>query len=299
MTRVIKRREKMARRSRINTDVKPVRKIDIVNASKDELIEYLCQTINYEVEKGDDADCDLIRECSDWLDELTSAVISFTPEELKAKLDAIKSSNSTCVSCPTSTTHTSYITKRKVWARVTILVASLVLLSFLSISVMAKYAGYDSTWDFVYITIEKWCGLNLGEEYNADGITVIKNTGATTYKNMDEFLSNESICIIYPHTMPDDIKITGVHFVERTDNKYMLYFTFSHGTNTFNVANYYSSDSESLSSYESITINSFTYYTKRINDDLYYAVLQYNGFEYIIQSSNYDDLITIINNMKG
>lgn len=64
--------------------------VNIENASKDELIEYLSETIHREVMKGDNADCDLIRECSDWLDELTEDIIPLTPEEQSARLEAIK-----------------------------------------------------------------------------------------------------------------------------------------------------------------------------------------------------------------
>lgn len=81
----------MARHSRANTENQLKRNFDIASASKDELIEYLCQTIQSEVEKGEGADCDLIRECSDWLDELTADEITFTPEELALKLEVIKS----------------------------------------------------------------------------------------------------------------------------------------------------------------------------------------------------------------
>lgn len=63
---------------------------NIENATSDELIEYLSQTIHREVMKGDNADCDFIRECSDWLDELTEDIIAFTPEEMSARLEAIK-----------------------------------------------------------------------------------------------------------------------------------------------------------------------------------------------------------------
>ena len=59
-------------------------------ASKEELIDFLIKKINSEVEKGDGADCDLIRECSDWLDELTQDEIVFTPEELERNLEKIK-----------------------------------------------------------------------------------------------------------------------------------------------------------------------------------------------------------------
>ena len=59
-------------------------------ASKEELIDYLVKTIQNEVSKGDDADCDLVRECSDWLEELTEDEVIFTPEELEHKLEELK-----------------------------------------------------------------------------------------------------------------------------------------------------------------------------------------------------------------
>ena len=46
----------MARHSRANTENKLKRSFDITSASKDELIEYLCQTIQSEVEKGEGAE---------------------------------------------------------------------------------------------------------------------------------------------------------------------------------------------------------------------------------------------------
>lgn len=289
----------MAQRSQINAKEKLGREIDLVNASKDELIEHLCKIIEYEVEKGEDADYDLVRECSDWLDELTADEIVFTPEELEAKLEALKSGKDI------DTTHTHQPhqiiskpkIKRKVFARVAILVASLMLLSVLSLSVLAKHAGYGSAWEYTYVNLGKLLGLNLGDEFNDDGITVIKNTGSATYKNLDEFLSSESIDIIYPHTMPENIRIIGIRVVERTDNEYMMYFTFSDDRFEFNVANYYLLTPEDT--YERVTINNLNFYIQEINDDLYYAMLQHNGFEYTIQAPSYDDILIIINNMKG
>lgn len=289
----------MAQRSQINAKEKLGREIDLVNASKDELIEHLCKIIEYEVEKGEDADYDLVRECSDWLDELTADEIVFTPEELEAKLEALKSGKDI------DTTHTHQPhqiiskpkIKRKVFARVAILVASLMLLSVLSLSVMAMHAGYSSTWEYISVNFGKMFGLNSGETIREDGITVIKNTGSATYKNLDEFLCSESIEILYPHTMPNDIEIIKIHVVERTDNNYMMYFTFSDDRYEFNVANYYSLVLEDK--YEYMTINNLNYYIQKINDNLYYAMLQHNGFEYTIQAPGYDDILIILNNMKG
>lgn len=64
--------------------------VNIEDATKDELIEYLSETIHCEVMKGNNADCDFIRECSDWLDKLTEDIFTFTPEEMSARLETIK-----------------------------------------------------------------------------------------------------------------------------------------------------------------------------------------------------------------
>ena len=289
----------MARHSRINTDIKLVRKIDIENASKDELIEYLCQTIHYEVEKGEDADCDLIRECSDWLSELTSDVIAFTPEELEARLEAIKNGKD----FNTSRTHKSHahqpFKKRKVFARVSILVASLVLLSFLSLSVMAMHAGYSSTWEYISTNVGKLFGLNPGEAINEDDISVIKNTGTVKYHNMDEFLKAESINILYPQQMPNNEKITHIRFENESDTNYTLYFTFSNRSYIFNVSNYYSTDTSRLSAFECITIDNLNFFITQKEGNVFFAIFQNNGFEYTIQSTSYDDLLVIIKNLKG
>ncbi len=291
----------MAPHSRINTDVKPVREIDIENASKDELIEYLCQTIHYEVEKGEDADCDLIRECSDWLDELTADEIVFAPEELDAKLEALKSGKDVPISNqhkPRQTTSVPRI-KRKVFVRVGIFVATIMLLSVLSLSVMAKHAGYDSTWEYISTNVDKLFNLNHGDEINKDGITVIKNAETVNYDNMDEVLKKESLDILYPHTLPKDIRITKIRIIQETNDKYTLYFELTNNQYQFNVSNYYTLTPAEYCDFECVIVNNLDYYIKKINDELYYAILLYNGNEYTIQSPNYDDLMTILNSTKG
>ena len=289
----------MARHSRINTDIKPVREIDIENASKDELIEYLCQTIHYEVEKGEDADCDLIRECSDWLDDLTADVISFTPEDLEARLEAIKSGKD---SYP-SRTHKPYsyphITKRKVFARVTILVASLVLLSFLSLSVMAMHAGYESVWTYISTNVKTILEMDKGEAVTEDGITIIRNSEPKRYNTIDELLISEGLNVMYPSVIPNNQTITEIRYIDETEEKYILYFGFSDNSYTLQVLNYYITNLETINGYECVSVNGIDYHITSIDGISYHAICQYNGFEYAIDSPNYDDLINIINNMKG
>ena len=289
----------MARHSRTNTDIKPIREIDIENASKDELIEYLCQTIHYEVEKGEDADCDLIRECSDWLSELTADVILFTPEELEARLEAIKSGKDS----RHAHTHKPYlhhpIAKRKVFARVTILVASLVLLSFLSLSALAMHAGYDSTWAYISMNVGKMFGLNAGETINEEHITVIKNNKVVKYNNMNELLTAESLKILYPHVLPNEIKVTELRYINKGDNKYTLRFALSSDLYAFVVSNYYSTDITQLSVLDLHTVNGLDYYVTQKENVVYFALFQNSGYEYTIKAPNYEDLLIIINNIRG
>ncbi len=287
----------MARHSRTNTDLKRVREIDIDNASKDELIEYLCQTIHYEVEKGEDADCDLIRECSDWLGELTADKIAFTPEELSARLDAIKNGEDTdTANKPSRITH---VTKRKIFARVAILVASLVLLSFLSLSVMAKYAGYDSVWIYISTNVKTILGMEQGETVTEDGITIIRSSGPKRYNTIDELLVSEGLNVLYPSVIPNNQKITEIRCIDETEDRYTLYFAFSDNSYSFQVYNYYIITFDTLDGYEHISANGIDVYITSIDGTSYHAICQHNGFEYAIDSPNYDDMLIIINNMKG
>lgn len=291
----------MVRHSQINTDIKPVREIDIENASKDELIEYLCQTIHYEVEKGEDADCDLIRECSDWLDELTADLIVFTPEELEAKLEALKNGKDVPISNPHKPHQTTSAPriKRKIFARVGILVAVIMLLSILSLSVMAKHAGYDSTWEYISVNVEKMFGLTPGEKINEEHITVIKNEKVVKYNNMNELLAAESLKILYPHVLPNEIKVTELRYINKEDNKYTLRFALSSDLYAFVVSNYYSTDITQCSEMDSLNVNGLNFYVTQKEDGVYFALFQNAGYEYTIKSPNYDDLLIIINNIRG
>ena len=289
----------MARHSQINTDGEFGCKIDMVNASKDELIEYLCNTIQYEVEKGEDADYDLVRECSDWLDELTADEFVFTPEELAARLEAIKNGKVIHLSrTHKSHSHQPFI-KRKVFARVSILVASLVLLSFLSLSVLAMHAGYDSVWLYISTNIKTILGMEQGETVTEDGITIIRNSEPKRYNTIDELLVAEGLNVMYPSVIPNNQNITEIRYVDEGEDRYTLYFAFSDNSYTLQVFNYYISNLNMMENVDMVTINGINYYISTKGDASFHAICQHNGFEYAIDSNNYEDLLIIINNMKG
>lgn len=289
----------MARHSRANTENQLKRSFDITSASKDELIEYLCQTIQSEVEKGEGADCDLIRECSDWLDELTADEIIFTPEELALRLEAIKSGKFINEVPSKKMRSNGSISKPRIWSRVTILVASMILLSLLSLTVMAIHAGYDSVWVYISSNFKTILGMDCGEEISNDRITIIKNSQPKHYNSIEELLSTEGFDICYPSQIPNNQSITEIRYVEEPNNKYTLYFVFSDNSYVFQIVNYYITNLSMLEDVNTVTVNDMNYYISTKDNNSFHAICQHNGFEYSLDSNNYDDLLILIYSMKG
>ena len=289
----------MARHSRANTENQLKRNFDIASASKDELIKYLCQTIQSEVEKGEGADCDLIRECSDWLDELTADEITFTPEELALRLEAIKSGKIINEVPSKKMRSNGSIGKPRIWSRVTILVASMILLSLLSLTVMAIHAGYDSVWVYISSNFKTILGMDCGEEISNDRITIIKNSQPKHYNSIEELLSTEGFDIYYPSQIPNNQSITEIRYVEESNNKYTLYFVFSDNSYVFQIVNYYITNLSMLEDVNTVTVNDMNYYISTKDNNSFHAICQHNGFEYSLDSNNYDDLLILIYSMKG
>ena len=263
-------------------------------ASKEELIDYLVKTIEKEVSKGDDADCDLVRECSDWLDELTEDEVTFTPEELERKLAQLKADSES--KKPVKICKKA---KLKTFVRVALIAAVIFAISIISITAVASNQGYNSTWSFIVSNVEKIMGLTVGDMINENGIVIIKNTGNVRYDNMESLLAGEKLKIMYPANMPYGVSINEIRMVNETENKYSIYFSFSDASYTVYLTNYYSVDIFN-SSYDNIVeVNNKQYYIMYLSEEYYHAICQSNGYEYIIETHSYDDLMYIINNMKG
>lgn len=265
-----------------------------ITASKEELIDYFVKKINSEVEKGDDADCDLIRECSDWLDELTEDEIVFTPEELERNLKRIK-----VKAVSDKPFNRSKKISRKTFVRVALIAAVIFTISILSLSAVASNKGYNSTWKYVSENIVKLFRLNDGDEISENRITIIKYSGKTTYNDIEELIEEESLNIYYPSDLPRKSKILEIRQVLIDNEQYMLIFSFSDNALQMRITNYCSVDFSKMDDSELAKINDIDYCIKAINNDTYHAICQIEGFEYYFQYSNYDELIQIISSMKG
>ena len=263
-------------------------------ASKEELIDYLVKTIEKEVSKGDDADCDLVRECSDWLDELIEDEVTFTPEELERKLAQLKAGSE--LNKPVKIRKKA---KLKTFVRVALIAAVIFAISLVSLSSVAVNKWYGSAWEYVSENISTILGMRIGEKTDEQGITIIKNTGSVLYDNIEMFLESEKIDIMYPSCLPNNLRINSVYYVEENNNCYSLILLMDNEICKIYIRNYYYTDESILESLNCVIFDDVKYHITQKDECYYHAICQYNGFEYIIQCDNYDELLFIISNMKG
>ena len=175
----------------------------------------------------------------------------------------------------------------------------MILLSLLSVTAMAINAGYDSVWVYISSNFKTILGMDLGEEISNDGITIIKNSQPKYYDSIEKLLATEGFDIYYPSLIPNNQSITEIRYVDESRDNYALYFVFSDNAYALQIFNYYSTNIKALYNHEYLSVNNIDYYITSINGTSYHAICQYKGFEYAIDSPNYDDLLKIINNMKG
>ena len=172
-------------------------------------------------------------------------------------------------------------------------------ISILSLSAIASNKGYTTALEYISENIGKIFGLNDRETIQDDGINVIKNTESIPYKSIDDFINSEALNILYPHTLPGNIDILSVRYIQKSQDAYTLCFSFSDPKYIFNVSTYYINNITAEKVDKCVTIENFNFYYAQLEENMHYAILQHEGYEYTIQAPSYDDLLIIMNSMKG
>ena len=280
-------------------DTQPTDCDDDNSTAQDREIERLLDIIDLEIEKPDEEiDYDLIEECTARLDELTPLERPYTDEDIEKNLQKLKDDiRKTEESAKIRSAPTANRWNRP-WIKVASAIAACFVVCFSTLSIVAKTQGYDSTWEFVVTNARRIVGMNSGEQTNQDEISITKPTGSVTYKSIEELVEKENLQILYPTNLPNDLQIVEIRQVFDDETKYTFLLIFSEDTCSFKIRNYitennYPSD-ETL--YEQ---NGIVFHIIQKDLTKYIAITEYKNYEYIIQCDDYDNLIYIINNMKG
>lgn len=270
--------------------------LNMNKATKEQKIQWLCQIIDNETDKPeDDMDFALIDECSAYLRELSDKAAEATKEQKQRILQQIKAHHNQTAQKSAKVLRPNWKTTRKV---VAIAIAAALILT-LTLSVIAKVKGYSSAWEYVKDNLQKIAGMDAGDRVNDEGITLIKNDGVVAYKSIEELLESEGLDILYPSELPEGVQITKILQQVILEEKVTYCYQFTNQTLSVTASTTSKLLPEDLERYESYCMADMIFYIKNLSNGLYQAV-GYNGkYEYIVSTNDYDQLLIILNGMKG
>lgn len=268
------------------------------NRSRKELIAWLTQIINNELNKSDNQiDMDLILECSDYLDELQKENNFYTERDIQAKIAIIKKE----VENSTSDNKTARIIRNKhsfsLRKKIVLAIAAAFIVTLLALTAVAHAQNYDSTWEFIESYIYRARGASNCNNYENDSITITTTDQIMYFDNLDEWLSTENTSLLYPAVMPYEKQITSIYRSNLENGNYRIMLLFGETKTQIIIYNYLVSNYVGWTTAEVYTYENVTFYLLP-RDEIYMASCQYGGYEYTITSDTRDSLIEIINNLK-
>lgn len=186
------------------------------------------------------------------------------------------------------------ITNRRLGRRfAAALIAAAIMTSLLTVGVIAKFAGFDfREW------VEEILKLKPGESTELDGFTVFKGEDRERFNSIEEFLDKENLDILYPSVLPENV-ICKTVMVYKIEECFSYVFSLSDKETkniTYKVSEKH--DKVNLSEYDILEIGDTVFYLKEFSK-YYQSIFYYNGYQCIIEATDYTDIILIISNMKG
>ena len=272
-------------------------RFDPSKATTDQIRQWLFSIIDAEIDKDEsEIDYDLIEQCTICEASLAGDPMALTDEEYQRDLARILKKR--------SVSNKKFISEKaeqkaklSVSLRIIAIAAALAIAAFSALTVFAKIKGYKNAWDLVYQNFAAISTMEFGDKVEENKITVVKNSGAIYYSSLEEFRDNENLDILIPTHIPESIELKRIILFEEENEKHTWYFEFSNDRFEFTIKNYCSIIDIKNGSPSKTAFTDF--YTYSSNDGKYQAVAQLNGYEYIIRYTEHEQLLKILDNMKG
>ena len=249
---------------------------------RESLAKWLGDIISEEMKKSDsEIDWDLVDECEAYLAELYSDVV-ISEKELKANIAKIKASACNVTSSP----------KRSRKPRMRRLLAAGLAAALLFCCAVTAYAFVPQFRD----AIQRVLCLNPGTAVNEDGVTYVYNGKIHLYANIEELFQNEKIDIVYPHNLPNELKIEAVSAAgEIGERVYAISFVDNVASISIKNGEIDVSDL-SLENPPYKNQNEIVSYISSDNG-IFIAVTVFNGYTYYVTAYDESQLITILESL--
>ena len=260
---------------------------DILEAIKplsdEEKVAYLFDIIHSEASKPmDEMDQELVARCSEYASQYNQNVVpTLTDEEVEERLTALKQRQHKQDNKP----------RRAVTLRKTaVVIAAVVLVSLLTLTVVARSSGFQSVGDFVVYAMDN---LFSGGAVDEDRITYVYGGKAVTYGSLEEWKSQEGFDMLCPMTLPEGVAVEKISMFQDENGTDIFVFHFNVKTISFTVKNQiFDFNVENATTY--ITASGLTFSIVRDQQ----AVCQTGTYEYTIVSENADWLTIMMEGMK-
>ena len=244
-------------------------------------IEFLGDIISSESAKPDDeANFDLIEECEKLLYELVDDKINLSDEEINKRVKEIT------------------YRKRKVSSRIGIglprrVAAAICAAVMLCIGVGAVCMINPNIRDGIMTVF----GFNVGESIEIDGVTFVNGGTTKKYSDIEKLLKDNDIDIMYPHKLPDGLKIVELDI--RDAGLFPIDLIFDDYRYSVGVYKIGESKVEELKSAaaDTIEVNGMTFFVVEANDQ-WIALFSNNLYTYAIYSANKADLLILMEDFR-
>lgn len=243
-------------------------------------IEFLGDIISSESAKPDDeANFDLIEECEKLLYGLVDDKINLSNEEINKRVRKI--------------THR----KRKVSSRIGSglsrrVAAAICAAVILCIGVGATCMINPNIRDGIMTVL----GIGAGESVEIDSITFTNEGTVKKYSNIETLLKDNDIDIMYPHKLPDGLKIVEIDIQDAGLFPIDLIFDdYRYSVGVYKIGE--SKVEELKSVADTIEVNGMTFFVVEANDQ-WIALLSNSLYTYVIYSANEADLLILMEDFR-
>lgn len=266
-------------------------------ATDNEKIEWLSCIIDDELAKPEaQRDVDLIRECCDYIKELMPPEERHTEEDLRAKCkeltDRIQESCS-------GKTLSHNVKPRRISFKAAAVIAAVLLVVGGTLAIAATSDGFSKAFEYVSVRISELLNMDPEDVKKENGITIIRNDKGTTYDSMESLLAGEGLDIMYPSVLPDGVTIRKVRLLQDADGtRYSVNLQTSSDDISITIYNYLKTDMTAVEHKEYVSARGISFNWFGQDNGVYQAVCHDRGYEYVIVTHNYSQMITIIENLK-
>ncbi len=246
------------------------------------IIQWLGDIIDTELDKSDDqVNMKLVNECEYLINELVKDSVKLSDAQLQRKLAKLKKRASSSTSVKQNG-----VRKR----------AKLILLPLCVILIFVSLIGAVSlNAEFREIILAAF-NLSSGESTDIDGITYIRGDTTVVYSDIEALLKNESLDILCPQNLTDDIVIEKIY--TNGENLFPIQIVFNDSDLKFRVSlnnGLSMNDFDDTSEY--MDIHGFTAIINEENN-IYRAVIINNMYVYYISHTDKTALIRVLESLS-